>query len=442
MNNFKTFFKHCCLFVLLPIFANNLYSQDTLTLNNAIKTSLENNLSIKIAGNELRIAKNNNSLGNSGFLPVVDFSLQQNNNINSSRQIYYTGELREATGAESNSFTTGIMLNWTVFDGMNMFISHQNLKLYENVSDINLKIKIEEVISDVISVYSQLVLYQNVLKFYEESVKLSKERLNIAEKRKELGSASNIEYLQASLDLNNDSTKLIKHLTLLTNAKYQLNTLLSQNHELNFNVENDIIIDKSLNLSDILDNTLKDNTTLQLLRTKYLLASNEVKSARSKLFPQLDVFGGYNFSNSLSQTGMIKENRSYGPVYGLSAHIKIFDGRNEARKINNAKIMLESQTLFETQTELEIKNNLSQIINKYYESLQLIKMEEKNLIIANENYKASLEKYKLGSLSGIELRESQNNLLNAEINLHSAYFNAKTAETNLKFLSGRLIHLQ
>ena len=45
-----------------------------LSLEEAITIGLKNNYSIQIAGNDSKIATNNNTLGNAGFLPSLNIS--------------------------------------------------------------------------------------------------------------------------------------------------------------------------------------------------------------------------------------------------------------------------------------------------------------------------------------------------------------------------------
>ena len=56
----------------------------------------------------------------------------------------------------------------------------------------------------------------------------------------------------------------------------------------------------------------------------------------------------------------------------------------------------------------------------------------------NEYYEAAIDKYKLGFLSGLELREAQQRLLEAEERLLLSRYNIKLCEISLKQLSGKI----
>ena len=56
---------------ILLIFFNISYAQDILTIDMAVKLTLENNLDIKVSENILEISKNNSSILNSDYLPTI-----------------------------------------------------------------------------------------------------------------------------------------------------------------------------------------------------------------------------------------------------------------------------------------------------------------------------------------------------------------------------------
>ena len=66
-------------------------------------------------------------------------------------------------------------------------------------------------------------------------------------------------------------------------------------------------------------------------------------------------------------------------------------------------------------------------------------LEKENLVAAQENYRIAIDRYKLGELSGIELREAQNSLLEAEERLSVAEYSTKICEISLLQLSGQIL---
>ena len=63
-------------------------------------------------------------------------------------------------------------------------------------------------------------------------------------------------------------------------------------------------------------------------------------------------------------------------------------------------------------------------------------LEKENLEVAKENNEIAQERYEIGLSNALELRESQINLINAELRAQNAAFAAKVAEITLQFLAG------
>ncbi|MEM8569242.1 MAG: TolC family protein, partial [Bacteroidota bacterium] len=70
------------------------FGQEIMTLESAIDLALENNYGIKIARSNQKIAENNSTLGNAGFLPVVTLDANQNNSQVNGEQIV-GGDVRD-----------------------------------------------------------------------------------------------------------------------------------------------------------------------------------------------------------------------------------------------------------------------------------------------------------------------------------------------------------
>ena len=71
-------------------------------------------------------------------------------------------------------------------------------------------------------------------------------------------------------------------------------------------------------------------------------------------------------------------------------------------------------------------------------SLRLLNLERQNLVAARENHEIAKERYLLGDLSGIEMREAQKSLLDAEERILSAEYDTKICEISLLQISGKI----
>ena len=427
------------LLVLITSFNSLVFSQENLSLEDAVKIALKNNYSINIARNESKIADNNSNIGNAGFLPSVDASGSYIKSNNDTKQEYFDGRTVDRNGAKSTNLNAGVDLNWTIFDGLGMFANIDMLKEMNRIGEDNFRAEVEINLADVIETYYNLIREKQVLVVLNQAIEISQERVRIAESKKDVGTGSKFDLRQAQVDLNEDRSNLLKEELTYEQLKVNLNQLMGRDVSNDFNVADTILVDKKLNLDDLKNRMLEKNTTLQIAKKNQNLAEINLRLARAELFPRISLVGGYDYTKSESEAGFIKSNNNYSLSYGVSANLNLFNGLNTRRKIENAEIGIENSQLTYDQTKTGVEANLLNTYKKYLNSLQLVQLEEENLKVALESVDIALEKLKLGNITPLEFRETQRKLINAKSRLVSAQYDAKSAETELLRISGQLI---
>ncbi len=415
-----------------------IQAQDTLSLNQAIEMALEKNYSIILQQNELQIARNNNTLGNAGFLPTVDLNAVQNNTINSTNQRTSAGTEKNVNNAHGNSLSAGVSLDWTLFDGFSMFANRSTLEKFEQMGETQARMTVENTITDVILSYYGIVQQKKMVQVLRDAAALSFERKKVAQAKVSLGSGSQLMLLQSSVDLNSDSTQLILQFAAVANGQADLNRLLGRDPGVTFNVTDTIDLKEPLTYDYLVERSATQNTDLLVARINQRLAELSVQNARSQRYPQLDLNAAYNYNTLNSQTGYLEYNKSYGPSYGLTLSYNLFDGSRVNRQVKNAGIERNSADIRYKDTDLGIKTDIFKLYNDYHSNMELVRLETSNQEVSRENVKVALEKYRLGAISDIELRETQKKMIDAQYQLLLSEFQAKRAETELLRISGEL----
>lgn len=427
------------ILILFLIFIGESFSQQLLSLQDAVKIALENNFSINIAKNKSIIADNDANIGNAGFLPNLDATGSYSKSQSDTKQEYFDGRTIDRTGAKSTNLSAGISLNWTVFDGFEMFGNLDLLKELNRIGKASYKSEIENNVADVIDNYFNLIREKQVLDVIKETIRISEERVRIAESKKDVGSGSKFDLRQAQVDLNEDRSTLLKEELTYEQLKVMLNQLLGRDVNTDFDVEDTIIVNENLNYDELKNSALQKNSELFIAERNLELAEINISLARSELYPRISLSGGYNYLNSESGAGFIKTNKNYSLNYGVTASLNLFNGLNTRRKIENALVESDNSRLNYEMIKNSIEANLLNVYKKYLNSIKLIKLEEENLIIAEESVDIALERLKLGNITPLEFRETQRKLIDVKSRLVSAQYEAKTAETELLRLSGLLI---
>lgn len=431
--------KVICLFISAQLLLGNVtFAQDTLKLNQAIVIAMQNNYDITLAAKDSRIAELNNTPGTAGMLPQLDLTGARSMSINNTYQKYYDGHEKQSPNAKNNNISGGVALAWTLFDGFNMFIQKNKLAELENMSGIQLQSVVENTVADVIQAYYSIITQEKMVDVYKEAMTITSERKRIAKAGVTFGSNSELSFLQASVDYNADSSAYIQQVKMLQNNKVELNRLLCRDLFEPYEVTNDIPVEPGLLFEKLWLQVKEQNPEIRMARTNLSIALLDRKSANSTMYPLLNFSSGYNYNKSESEVGIMSMNRNSGINVGLSASYTIFDGFIQNQNRSKAQIRLESAKLETEQAELNTKAHLQRIYNDYQTNLQLSSFEKDNVELAKRNLAIAREKYRIGSANDIELRETQQKLMDAENRYLTAQYRSKSSETELLRMSGQL----
>lgn len=418
-----------------------MFAQQSVSLKNCIELALEKNYDIKIIKNQQIIAVNNYSRGNAGMLPTVDLLSQYSGNLDNTNQTAFNGVKTINNGIHNTISNAGLQAGWSVFNGFKAHIRYMQLGELKEIAELKTRISIENVIADLSSEYYFYVQQRRLFKNLQYSVDLSRERVRIEQEHFLLGSGSKVRLLQAQVNLNSDSSRLERQYEVLNASQIRLSELMAINDSANGFIPEDtlIIVNPGLIYDNLLADVNNNNAAILLALKNKVISEQEMRIVRSRVYPYLNLSSGYGFTYNTYQSGTVRNYQTIGMNYGISLGINIFDGRNRSRERRNALIEIENSELEYERIKQENMADLLTLFNAYSNNLRLLGLETQNLAVASENLEIAFEKYRLGALSGFELREVQKDLLEAEERLLSVQFQAKIAEISLLQISGHLI---
>jgi outer membrane protein TolC len=315
------------------------------------------------------------------------------------------------------------------------------LEILEEIGTTQARIGMENTVSSIILTYYGIIQKQKLVQVLEDAAALSLERKKIMEARISLGAGSELQLLQSTVDLNTDSINLIRESASLQQTMADLNRLLARNPEIRFIPSDSILIGNKLSYDSLLAQTQRQNKDLLIARNNVAYSSFAVKDAQSLRYPKLNLNAAVNYSYLNSETGYLKSNRSLGPSFGLSLSYPLFDGLNINRQVKNAKVELNTMENYLKDTDLSLHTELFKLYNDYVTNLRIAGIEAVNQLVARENVDVAYEKYRLGSINDIELRETQKKYIDAQYQLLLSQFQAKKAEIELLRMSGELFRV-
>ncbi|WP_139855253.1 TolC family protein [Aequorivita sinensis] len=426
------------LFIAFISFNANAQEEELLSVTEAVSIALENNYQIKIVTNELKIDETSVSPGFAGMLPSLNAVANNNNGIQNITQTRSDGTSLSQDNAKNNNLTYGVELDWTIFDGLRMFARYDQLKELKKLGEAELQQAILGTVRDVMTTYYNLVQQKRQLNALDSTLVISRQRVELANHRFSIGKASKLELLNAQVDENTDQTQYFRQQELFKNTKTRLNEIMGRDAKADFNVIDLISIEENLELSVLEEEAKAQNPQLQAQLINKRITELELKQIKGGRLPTISAQAGYLFNNSESDLGFSTSNESRGFNVGLSARLNLFDGFNQNRNEQIAKIQIEnSELLIEQQTQ-SLLSQLSIAYQTYQTNLTLMELELSNEDIAKENLDITIAKYKIGTIPTIEFRTAQLNYINAVLRSSNAVYEAKLSEITLKELAGNL----
>ena len=416
-------------------------SLSAITLEEAIDIALKENFDIQLAKNQLRIAENNNTVGNAGLLPRLDLNGGYEYSSNSTKTEFANPELPpiEATGAVTQVMNANAVVSYNLFSGGRRVNTLRQLENDQYVGELQLRASMELTILNVMDQYLNAVARLEELDLRRESVNISQDRYQRAREGYNFGTFSKVELLNAEVDLRNDSTSLIDARLRYQNALRTLNNVMGIDPDSVFQVADIIDYRENLNLGELIDQALLRNSNYLIARADITASDLDIEIARANYFPSLDMSGGYSYNNADYDANFITTSRNNGWNAGVTLSYNIFNGGNTRRAERNARILNENSQVRLERTENQLKTDLLTTFNAYETNKELLDLNIRNLELAEANYERSQEAFTTGEITGLQLREAQLNLLSARFSVIQLRIQTKVSEINLYYLSGTLV---
>jgi outer membrane protein TolC len=299
------------------------------------------------------------------------------------------------------------------------------------------------------SVASLLVNYYNIvhqkqqLKAVEEQMSINEERVKLAEKKLSVGLGAKPELLQAKVDLNAQRSARLKQQTLIAQLKEQLNLIMNIPSIVGYEVYDSIVINNRILLQDLISGLENTSPTLLITKKNIDISQLVLKERQADRYPIVSFNSNYNYSKTDNQavvnpfTPLYSRNNGFN--YGLGVTIPILNGLNAKRLIQQSQLDIAFLKLSFQSQQATINTAIAKAYKEYTMQQQALLLEEDNILLAKENVFISLERYRLGVSTYLELRETQKSLEDAYTRLLAARYNTKLSEIELMRLNGNLM---
>lgn len=429
--------KKIPILIILLLNSPLIFSQTMLSLEEAQSIAMENNWGLKVSQKQIEATDNRIFKANAGYSPVIDWNTSYSGSFNQVNQKFFDGRSVQRFGT-SITPNTNLSLAWTLYDGRRMQAVYARLNSQGQQSRIQNQLLVQNTLSNVMQAYYDIQRLQQSKSYLEVIIGYYEERLKITEERWQIGRGSKLDFLQSKTDYSTQKANLVNTLNELKGAKIRLNGLLARDPKTEFEVNDLSGYTNSDNLEILLENARIKNQEYLLLKKSEEINLLNQKEAKSFKLPRVGLTSSFGYNFNTNNAGLITFNQSVGLNTGITATWRVFDGQLNNRNIQLAKINGE---IIKVQKEEWLNNIEMDLTSAYYQNQNdevLLKLEHENKALAEENLEISLEKFKLGASTILELNDAQTRFNNALSRLVNAQYNVKISALELLRLSGQL----
>ena len=428
---------------ILFFFPFIFFSQDSLSLSKAIEIGLEKNYDIRLTLKNVEINKIFNNWGEAGRLPQVNINAGQNNSISDQRNnpISFAPYL-----FLSNDVSSGLAMNWTIFNGFAVRANKTKLEQLELQSENTATLAIENTIHGIILAYYQAKMQKEQLTLMNNVMTLSKEKYNQQQVKSNLGIGVKFDLLQFEGNLYTDSSNKVLQNLALRNATRNLNLIMGEDVDKEWNLTSEIKPDlNTKDLSTLKKEMLSNNTNIKNQYINIALTQQDISLAKSQFFPVINFNSGFN-----SSVGVLNTNDVNSPIsnaqsknlnyYGnFTLNFKLYDGGKVRRGIKALELQNEVDQLRTSQMIDQLNFELTNVYELYLTRLQIFELTKKAFLVAKDNMDIAKLKEESGLINSFNFRDIQMAYLSAGVALYQASYDLLESNATLLKMTGKII---
>jgi outer membrane protein len=471
---------------LLFLISINARAQDTWNLKRAVEYALANNISVKQADIQARIAALN--LKQSRLMQVPTANVSGSTGINAGRSIDPTTNLFTNT----QLFSTGFSLSSgvTLFNFFSVRNNIEGNRFDNEAARANVDKIRNDIALNVATAYLQVLVSEEQENIAKLAVQLTLQNFDNTKKRVEAGVLPELNLAELEAQLALDSSNLITAANTVKQNILQLKAILNVDAGQGFIVETPplekipVLTLNELQPEFVYNEAVKNLPQQKVNDLKIKAAEKYVLSARGQMYPTVSLFAGMgtNYANNkipsvlqvptgqLDTTGA-KVNVN-GTLYdvvspgfrnvittsttpfgtqlsdnfrqnvGLQVNIPLFNNGVARTNWQKSRLNVNALQLQKEQDLLNLKqdiytayNDASTAIQKYYAGIKSVQTAEKA-------YNYAQKRYDVGLLPTLDLLTNQNNLNRARVQLAQAQVDYIFRLKLLEFYKGKGITVE
>ena len=429
-----TFAVTCSLFPLK--------AQEVLTLEQCLKTGIENNLSLETKRNDILKGKHTLSENRAKLLPQINAIASFNDNFNPPVSV-------TDGSAYGNPYNVTHTLQYNASAGLQLQMPLYNQTIYTALSIAETMDKInglsyekarEDLMMQIAQMYYLGQSTSEQIAIVKENIRRLEELRDITTAFFDNGMAMEVDVKRVNINLENLQVQYDNAVSMLTQ---QLNLL---KYVMDYPAEKEIALTPvdTEHITPVALSGLSENLSeLQLLRQQGTLAEKQQKMISQGYLPSLSLTGNFMYS---AFTDKAKNWFHSGPSnhwynssgIGLTLRIPVFDGFDKRSKLRKARIDTENVKLAYENTRKNLQTQYLNATNELMNSQRNFTKQKDNYLLAEDVYEVTSDRYREGIASMTEVLQDEMRMSEAQNNYVNAHYNYRMTNLSLLKLTGNL----
>ncbi|MBL7957467.1 MAG: TolC family protein [Flavobacteriales bacterium] len=419
--------------------AASVPAQDTLSLDAAIRLALANEHGIRIARNDAAIAEEAATAGNAGLLPRIDASGRATYSNQDTKLDFAEGIPDvERNGVVNTALSGQLGLSYTVFNGLGNFAALDRARLGAEIADLRVRAQVEGTLTQVIALYYGLSAMDQDVAITQRIAAISADRYVRVESKAALG-GSRLDALNAQVDLQADSAACLLALQRRERTQRDLNVLMGRASDTPIVPSRQVSYASGLDQERLVAEAMQGNAQLAAATAQARAAEADERIARAMRWPRLDLSAGYGLSDQQNGVGLVLGTYTQGLNAGVTLSVPLYDGGRVGTQTGQARLRSESAAIAEQQARALAERDVRNAYTAWRTQREVMRIQLSAAGTAQVNFDRTRELFQAGQLTGLQFRQAQLDLANAQRQAVVAGFDAKVAELSLLRASGGLL---
>lgn len=410
-----------------------------LSLDQCIRIALNDNPTIKV--DSMEIDRVNYALKEvkGQLLPQVSASGQYTRNL--ALQTMYmdpgNGEVVGIKMGRDNTYSAGFSASLPLVVPQ----LWKSIKLNENQILQNIeKARANKLslVNQIKNAYYALLLADDSRRVIEQNHATAQEHANIYRKQFEIGTASEYDVLRANVAVTNLEPSILEAENSVKLLKLQLKVLMGMDARVEIEPSQHLDEFKAQMYDNTLstDTSLVRNTTLKSLdlQTDYLNKVVDVQKAA--WYPTLSASGSLMWHSMGNGNPLANFMWNRSSAVGLTVAWPVFTGFQRKNKIKQAQIQAREMTWQRENAERSLHMQVQSQVDNIHKSLKQIESNSGGVKQAEKASEIMQQSFKIGATSFIQLRDTDDALMNARLSYYQAIYNYLVAQSDLELVLG------